>query len=118
MPAPQADGDPNLPVGPPQLNRTNLPRALDSQDLRVELPIFHAREDTSGHPPRAPWPSRLTHSIGRRPDFGCVGVLVDAKPEACTFYEKVGFVRLEALVGELGDRPVPVPMFVEIGQVP
>ncbi len=51
-------------------------------------------------------------------DFGCVGVVVDAKPEAVAFYEKLGFVRLESVAGELGDRPEPSPMFLELGQVP
>ena len=48
-------------------------------------------------------------------DFGCVG-LVDAKPDAVAFYEKLGFLRLESVAGELGDRPVPVPMFLELAQ--
>jgi len=51
-------------------------------------------------------------------DLGCVGVVVDAKPEAVVFYERLGFVRLEGLAGELGDRPQPVPMFIELAQVP
>jgi GNAT superfamily N-acetyltransferase len=50
-------------------------------------------------------------------DFGCVGLLVDAKSEAVSFYEKLGFLRLEPVAGELGDRPVPVPMFLELSQL-
>jgi GNAT superfamily N-acetyltransferase len=50
-------------------------------------------------------------------DFGCIGVIVDAKPEAVAFYEKLGFVRLEVVAGELGDRPQPLPMFLELGQI-
>lgn len=50
-------------------------------------------------------------------DVGCVGVVVDAKPEAIAFYEKLGFVRLAAVAGELGDRPQPLPMFLELGQI-
>ena len=50
-------------------------------------------------------------------DVGCVGVVVDAKPEAVAFYEKLGFVRLGVVAGELGDRPQPLPMFLELGQV-
>jgi GNAT superfamily N-acetyltransferase len=49
-------------------------------------------------------------------DFGCIGVVVDAKPEAVAFYHKLGFVRLEVVAGELGDRPQPLPMFLELGQ--
>jgi GNAT superfamily N-acetyltransferase len=50
-------------------------------------------------------------------DLGCVGIAVDAKPEAAAFYEKLGFVRLEAVAGELGDRPQPLAMFLELGQL-
>lgn len=49
-------------------------------------------------------------------DVGCVGVVVDAKPEAVPFYERLGFILLETLAGELGDRPVPVSMFLELAR--
>lgn len=48
-------------------------------------------------------------------DIGCAGVVVDAKPEAVAFYEKLGFFALEGVAGLLGDRPEPSPMFLEIG---
>jgi len=51
-------------------------------------------------------------------DFGCVGVVVDAKPEAVTFYERYGFEAMEVLQGHLGDRPEPTPMFLELGAIP
>lgn len=51
-------------------------------------------------------------------EIGCVGVLVDAKTEAVAFYEKLGFVRLQAVAGQLGDRPEPVPLFIELAQIP
>jgi GNAT superfamily N-acetyltransferase len=51
-------------------------------------------------------------------DFGCVGVVVDAKPEAIPFYEKLGFIGLSAIAGALGDRPEPQPMFIELGAIP
>jgi GNAT superfamily N-acetyltransferase len=50
-------------------------------------------------------------------DMGCVGVIVDAKPEAIAFYDKLGFIRLDVVAGELGDRPQPLPMFLELGQI-
>lgn len=50
-------------------------------------------------------------------DLGCVGVVVDAKPEAVPFYEKLGFLRLQVVAGELGDRPQPLSMFLELGQI-
>lgn len=51
-------------------------------------------------------------------DLGCVGLIVDAKPEAIAFYDKLGFIRLELVAGELGDRPAALPMFIELGQLP
>lgn len=41
-------------------------------------------------------------------DFGCVGLLVDAKPEAVAYYEAFGFLRLEPVTGEASMQPVPL----------
>ncbi|MEZ4298534.1 MAG: GNAT family N-acetyltransferase [Polyangiaceae bacterium] len=51
-------------------------------------------------------------------ELGCIGVVVDAKPQAISFYQRYGFTELEVLQGQLGDRPEPVPMFLEIGAIP
>ena len=51
-------------------------------------------------------------------DVGCVGVVVDAKHEAVPFYEKLGFLPLDVVSGELGDRPQPSTLFLELGLVP
>jgi hypothetical protein len=51
-------------------------------------------------------------------NMGCLGVVVDAKPEAVAFYEKLGFIALEAVAGQLGDRPEPLPTFLELGAIP
>ena len=48
-------------------------------------------------------------------DLGCVGIVVDAKPDAVEFYAKLGFFALDMVAGELGDRPQPLPMFLELG---
>jgi GNAT superfamily N-acetyltransferase len=58
----------------------------------------------------------LAHSMAA--DVGCVGVVVDAKPEAVGFYQKFGFLALEVTAGELGDRPQPLPMFLELAAIP
>jgi GNAT superfamily N-acetyltransferase len=51
-------------------------------------------------------------------DFGCIGVVVDAKPQAVAFYKRYGFTTLEVVQGHLGDRPEPLAMFLEIGAIP
>ncbi len=51
-------------------------------------------------------------------DFGCIGVVVDAKPEASSFYERLGFQSLVTTKGALGDRPAPTPMFLELAAIP
>jgi GNAT superfamily N-acetyltransferase len=45
-------------------------------------------------------------------DYGCVGVIVDAKRGAIPFYEKYGFVPVEAVEGGADARPRPTPMFL------
>ena len=51
-------------------------------------------------------------------DYGCIGVVVDAKPRAAGFYERYGFWKLDTVQGQLGDRPEPIPMFLELGAIP
>src|SRR5947209_263895 len=51
-------------------------------------------------------------------DFGCVAVVVDAKPEAVAFYGRYGFSEFGVVAGELGDRPAPRTLFLELGAIP
>jgi GNAT superfamily N-acetyltransferase len=51
-------------------------------------------------------------------EFGCVGVVVDAKREAEEFYRRFGFVPLEVVQGATAQRPEPLPMFLALGSVP
>jgi len=45
-------------------------------------------------------------------DFGCVGVAVDAKPDAVDFYRKYGFISVDLAEGQSDARPSPIPMFL------
>jgi GNAT superfamily N-acetyltransferase len=49
--------------------------------------------------------------------YGCTGVLVDAKADAVSFYERLGFSRLDLLEGQSDGRPAPTPMFLPIGEI-
>lgn len=52
-------------------------------------------------------------------DFtGCVGVVVDAKPDAAAFYEKLGFITLPAVEGISPARPATTPMFLPLAAIP
>jgi hypothetical protein len=50
--------------------------------------------------------------------FGCVGVVVDAQPEAIGFYARLGFFELVVEAGALLSRPEPRPMFLPIRSIP
>jgi GNAT superfamily N-acetyltransferase len=58
----------------------------------------------------------LAHEMAAR--TGCVGVVVDAKPQAVEYYRRYGFEELEMIEGCLGDRPAPVPMFLPLQSIP
>lgn len=47
-------------------------------------------------------------------DYGCVGVVVDAKPGALDFYRKYGFIAVEAIEGQSDARPQPTAMFLSV----
>src|SRR5262245_10079014 len=47
-------------------------------------------------------------------EYGCVGIVVDAKPGALDFYTRFGFSPLEAAEGRLETRPQPTPMFLPL----
>jgi len=53
-------------------------------------------------------------ALGMADTYGCVGVIVDAKPGAAGFYEKYGFIPVDAVEGASDARPAPTPMFLSI----
>jgi GNAT superfamily N-acetyltransferase len=58
----------------------------------------------------------LTLAVLQRDHMGCVGVVTDAKPEAVSFYERLGFVALDG-VREGLLHGEPQPMFLPIGTI-
>ena len=59
---------------------------------------------------------QLAHNMAE--SVGCVGVVVDAKPEAVPFYERFGFEPFEVIEGALGRRPEPVAMLLPLRSIP
>jgi GNAT superfamily N-acetyltransferase len=45
-------------------------------------------------------------------DYGCVCVIVDAKPDAVAFYARYGFLAVEPIEGGSDARPAPTPLFL------
>lgn len=52
-------------------------------------------------------------------EVGCIGVVVDAKPGAVSFYEELGFLRLEISKGGFaGPGGGSTPLFLELSAIP
>jgi GNAT superfamily N-acetyltransferase len=58
---------------------------------------------------------RLARTMAR--DFGCVGIVVDAKAGVEPFYLQYGFTVLEVVLGASEARPAPVPMFLSMASL-
>jgi len=50
--------------------------------------------------------------------LGCVGVVVDAQPQAVSFYASLGFAELPVIAGGSPSRPRPLAIFLPIGSIP
>ncbi len=99
-----ADLGPGLPRYPlPALRLARLAVAEDAQGHGVGLAMLL-------------YVLKLAHEMAEL--VGCVGVVVDAKPEAVDFYARFGFRPLSTRTGRLGDRPEPIPHFLELGAIP
>jgi GNAT superfamily N-acetyltransferase len=61
--------------------------------------------------------SMLELALEMRDRVGCVGVVVDAKPDAVDFYTALGFTPTPLVSGSLGDRPEPIAMFLPIREI-
>lgn len=59
----------------------------------------------------------LELALEMRDRVGCIGVVVDAKPEAVDFYADLGFRPMHLISGSLGDRPDPIVMFLPIREI-
>jgi GNAT superfamily N-acetyltransferase len=53
-----------------------------------------------------------------RDAVGCVGLVVDAKPQAVAFYERYGFITVHAERGQAHVRPAATLMFLSLRTVP
>jgi GNAT superfamily N-acetyltransferase len=56
-------------------------------------------------------------ALNMKKHYGCIGVVVDAKAESVAFYEKLGFIALPTLSGELSEKPQPETLFLAIQSI-
>jgi predicted N-acetyltransferase YhbS len=59
----------------------------------------------------------LRLSLRMAADFGCTGVVVDAKPGAVAFYEQFGFEPLEVIEGQSQAKPAATAMFLPLREI-
>ena len=88
---------PRYPLPVLRLARLGVDQSAQGQGLGVQLLRFV-----------------LTLALRMADDFGCVGVIVDAKPDAVGFYTKYGFIPVDTVEGQSDARPAPTPMFLSI----
>jgi predicted N-acetyltransferase YhbS len=53
-------------------------------------------------------------ALGQMEKLGCAGVVVDSKPESRPYWDRWGFIPLEAVEGQADARPQPIPMFLAV----
>jgi GNAT superfamily N-acetyltransferase len=91
---------PRYPLPVLRLGRLGVDQSAQGQGLGVQLLRFV-----------------LTLALEMANNYRCVGVVVDAKPNAVSFYAKHGFIPVDAVEGQSGIRPAPTPMFLSIRAV-
>lgn len=105
-------------VAPGQLEIEDLPAAGRKKLPRYPLPILRlARLAVDRSAQSQGLGTQLLRFVCRlaarmADDYGCSGVVVDAKAEAVKFYAKYGLVPHEALEGQSEARPRPTTMFL------
>lgn len=105
-------------VSPAEVEAENLPASLSKKLPRYPLPILRIARLAVDERARGQGLGKnlLRFALGlasqMAKDLGCMGVVVDAKPQAVEFYTRLGFTKLEAVEGASDARPAPTPMFL------
>jgi GNAT superfamily N-acetyltransferase len=107
-------------VAPGHIEIDRLPASARKQLPRYPLPVLRLARLATDSTARGSGVGRallrfvLDLALRMSDDFGCVGVLVDAKPDAVEFYAKHGFIPLDLTEGQSDARPQPSAMFRSI----
>ena len=110
-------------VNPGELTADSIPKSLRARLPAYPLPILRISRLAVDERDQGKGLGRLLlkamfgMALDLRDRFGCMGVIVDAKPDAVGFYEGLGFMKLGVTSGDLGDRPEPIPMFLPVQKI-
>ena len=105
-------------VAPGQLDVEELPAAARKRMPRYPLPILRLARLAVDRPAQAKGLGRqLLRFVCRlaekmADEYGCAGIVTDAKPDAVDFYVRHGFVPYDSLEGRSEARPRPTMMFL------
>ena len=107
-------------LAPGQIESDDLPTASRRKLPGYPLPVLRLARLASdeGARERGVGKALLRHvfllAIEMSERFGCVGVVVDAKPQSVDYYARFGFSPMELVMGQMGSRPEPLPMFLPL----
>ena len=110
-------------ISPGELTAESIPRSVRARLPAYPLPILRIsrlaveERDQGKGVGRLLLRAMFELALDLRDRFGCMGVIVDAKPDAVGFYEGLGFMKLGVTSGDLGDRPEPIPMFLPVQKI-
>ncbi len=112
-----------LTVGPGDIEIDDLPAALRRGLPRYPLPVLRlARLAVDLRVRGRGLGDRLLRfalglALTMAGDYGCVGVVVDAKPGAEPFYARYGFREIDVVEGRSDARPRPAGMFLPTSEI-
>jgi len=110
-------------MAPGHLEIEGLPVSIRNRLPRYPLPILRHARLASGMGARGKGiGTALLRFVFRlalkmSDEYGCWGVVVDAKAESVGFYQRLGFMKLEVVEGAPEARPRPVEMFLQIRDI-
>lgn len=105
-------------VAPAQIAIEDLPAAARKKMPRYPVPVLRLARLAVDRSAQSQGLGRqllrfvLRLSIEMADEYGCAGVVVDAKPDAVSFHAKYGFVPSEVIEGLSEARPRPTTMFL------
>jgi GNAT superfamily N-acetyltransferase len=107
-------------VAPGHVEIEKLPASLRKRLPRYPLPVLRLARLAVDQATRGQGLGRqllrfvLQLALRMANEYGCVGVVVDAKPDAVDFYGRYGFLSIDVVEGQSDARPQPIPMFLAV----